>query len=753
MTHDDLTTSPDPDRLSRIEHALAEYMLLDDDSRAPDVAAFAARYPDLQPELGDLLAAEAALRRLAGPLRIEGRGPDIDGAGNPDPSPSTGTDFEPSLTRDDRRRGSDPDPTVPVAPRSDEPTEPGGDALPRGETVRYFGDYELLTELGRGGMGVVYRARQVSLNRPVALKMIKAGVLAADDDLRRFQNEAEAVALLDHPGIVPVHEVGEHQGQRYFSMRLVDGGNLAERLSAYRDDPRAAAALVAEAAEAVLHAHMRGILHRDLEPANILVDPEGHPHITDFGLAKRVEADADLTTSGAILGTPAYMAPEQASGRRGSITTATDVHGLGAVLYAMLTGRGPFGGDSIVDTLTMVREQPPVPPRKFNAKVPRDLEVICLKCLEKDPRRRYSGAQAVVDDLRRWLEDRPILARPVGALERARLWCRRKPAVAALAAAVVLAVVVGTAAVIAVQARANADLRASNAREKERFALAADAIRLFHGEVSRDLLLNEKQFEGLRGKLLRGAADFYGRLETLLEGQADRDSRASLGRAYFELGELTDEIGDKTAALGVHAKALAVRRALAVGPDTLATAWRDVARSLVEVGNLQASTGDADVAMASLREALAIRGRLAAADPSVVEFQEELAASHDAIGLLLARTGKPAGAMASHGEALTLWRKLAADHPATARFRRDLAACQNHIARVLHGIGKRAEALAMYREALASGRELARDNLDVAAFQGSWPRITSISGPCCGIWASRPSRSRRSRRLWRSGGS
>ena len=186
----------------------------------------------------------------------------------------------------------------------------------RGIAVQCIGDYEIRRELGRGGMGVVYEARQVSLNRPVALKMLKAGFLAGDDELRRFQNEAEAVALLDHPGIVPVYEVGEHEGQHYFSMKLVPGGSLVPLLPRYRDDPRAAARLVAEAAEAVAHAHMRGILHRDLKPANILVDAEGHPHVTDFGLAKRVEGDVELTASGAILGTPAYMAPEQAAGRR-----------------------------------------------------------------------------------------------------------------------------------------------------------------------------------------------------------------------------------------------------------------------------------------------------------------------------------------------------------------------------------------------------------------------------------------------------
>ena len=219
-----------------------------------------------------------------------------------------------------------------------------GNGLARGDRVRYFGDYEIHQELGRGGMGVVYQARQVTLNRLVALKMIRAGVLADDVDLRRFQNEAEAVAQLDHAGIVPVYEVGEHQGQKYFSMKLIPGGSLGARLDAYKDDPRAVAALLADVAEAVQHAHARGILHRDLKPANILLDEQGKPHVTDFGLAKRFQESVELTQSGAVMGTPAYMAPEQSLGRRGAVTTASDVYGLGAVLYAAPDGQGAFRG-------------------------------------------------------------------------------------------------------------------------------------------------------------------------------------------------------------------------------------------------------------------------------------------------------------------------------------------------------------------------------------------------------------------------
>ncbi len=294
---------------------------------------------------------------------------------------------------------------------------PGGEdvAVEPGTRLRYFGDYELIKELGRGGMGVVYKARQISLNRPVAVKLLKADILASDDELRRFQNEAEAVALLDHPHIVPIFEVGEHEGRQYFSMKLVGGPSLEKKLSDYAADPKAAARLVKTAAEAVHHAHQRGILHRDLKPSNILLDERGEPYVTDFGLAKRVEGDSEMTVSGAILGTPPYMAPEQASGRRGAVTTATDVYGLGAILYALLTGPGPFRGESLADILEQVREQPPERPVEAQPRTPRDLEIICLKCLEKDPRRRYASAQALAEDLGRYVAGEPITARPAGA--------------------------------------------------------------------------------------------------------------------------------------------------------------------------------------------------------------------------------------------------------------------------------------------------------------------------------------------------
>ena len=287
--------------------------------------------------------------------------------------------------------------------------------------------YEILSELGRGGMGIVYKARQIALDRLVALKVIRSEEFASEAELVRFQNEAEAVAQLDHPHIVPVFEVGQTAGRRFFSMKLVSGSSLDKTLGEFASDARAAARLMMTVALAVHHAHQRGILHRDLKPANILVDESGEPHVSDFGLARRIEFDRDLTQTGYPMGTPSYMSPEQARGERGAFTTATDVYGLGSILYALLTGKAPFAGSSLAETLDQVRAAPPEPPRRINARVPRDLEVICLKCLEKDPSRRYSSASALAADLNRWLCGEPIEARPVGQATRFWMWCRRNP--------------------------------------------------------------------------------------------------------------------------------------------------------------------------------------------------------------------------------------------------------------------------------------------------------------------------------------
>jgi tetratricopeptide (TPR) repeat protein len=456
----------------------------------------------------------------------------------------------------------------------------------------------------------------------------------------------------------------------------------------------------------VAHAHARGLLHRDLKPANILVDAEGHPYVTDFGLAKKVVADVELTQSGAILGTPAYMSPEQASGHRGAVTTASDTYGLGAVLYTLLTGKAPFGGDSVVEALDAVRHAPPQPPRRLNAAVPRDLETICLKCLEKEPRRRYPTAQALADDLRAWLDSRPIAARRVGAAERARLWCRRKPAVAALAAAVALAIVGGTAAVIAVQAKANADLRAANARERQRFDLAMEAVKLFHGEVSEDLLLRQKEFAGLRSRLLKGAADFYGKLERLLAVQSDPSSRTALGRAYHDLAELTGEIGNVPEALDVYRKALDVRRELAGRPGSDDAAMLDLVRSLYALGSFQMLwTRDAAGSRKSWEEALRLAEGLVAAGRGGDEARFELARCAERLSHYIAE-GRPDEGLAMAHRAETILRELVAKAPSETRYLEALGVCLQGKGARLGGLGRQSEVLAVWEEAAATFQKL-----------------------------------------------
>ncbi len=384
MPHDPTSTTGDP-----LDVIIADYLQQVEAGAVPDREALLAAHPDLADRLGAFFADFDRLDRQADGLRL-----------------------------------------------SHDPADDGG-GLPR---VRYFGDYELLEVIARGGMGVVYKARQASLNRLVALKMIVAGELATPQAVARFHAEAESAANLDHPHIVPIYEVGEHEGQHYYAMRYVEGTSLARHP---RADPRSEARLVAVIARAVHHAHQRGILHRDLKPSNILLDARGPtPLVADFGLSKRIDTDRSLTETGALVGTPRYMAPEQAAGRK-DLTVGADVYSLGVILYERLTGQTPFAGETMLEVLLQVRGAEPPRPSGLVPGLSRDLETVCLKCLQKDPAKRYASAAELADDLERWLRGETILARPVGRAGRAVRWARRNPALATAYAVTVLAVALG----------------------------------------------------------------------------------------------------------------------------------------------------------------------------------------------------------------------------------------------------------------------------------------------------------------------
>jgi tRNA A-37 threonylcarbamoyl transferase component Bud32 len=384
----------------RVDQILADYLAAVDAGGAPDRAVLLAAHPDVADELRAFFTDADRVDRIAPPNAT---------IAFQKVSPPEALTFLPSGA--------------------------SGDARPQLAVVRYIGDYELLEEIARGGMGVVYKARQVSLNRVVALKMILAGRLASAADVQRFRTEAEAAANLDHPNIVPIYEVGEWEGQQYFSMGYVEGGSLADRLAGGSLSPREAAALVRPLAEAVQFAHDRGVVHRDLKPSNVLIDAAGRPKVSDFGLAKRVQKGDGPTVTGDILGTPAYMPPEQAGGTPALVGPLADVYSLGAVLYACLTGRPPFQCANTLDILMRVLTDEPLRPAKLNPAVPRDLETVCLKCLEKRPDRRYGSARELADDLGRFLSGEPVVARPAGRLRRSEAWLRKRPwAVSGIAA-------------------------------------------------------------------------------------------------------------------------------------------------------------------------------------------------------------------------------------------------------------------------------------------------------------------------------
>src|SRR6266849_5076122 len=506
--------------------------------------------------------------------------------------------------------------------------------------LKDFGDYELLEEIGRGGQGVVYRARQKSLNRIVALKVIGLAHWATEAHVKRFRMEAEAAAHLDDPRIVPIYEIGERDGACYFSMKLIEGGQLDKIIGSELMPVRKAAELMAKLARTLDYAHQHGVLHRDVKPGNILLDAKGEPHLTDFGLARLVETESTVTRTLEVLGTPSYMAPEQAAGNNTQLTSATDVYGLGAVLYELLTGHPPFAGATTYETVRMVLETQPRPPRLCNHKVDRDLETICLKCLEKEPARRYASAQALAEDIERFLRNEPIRSRRSSQLEHAWRWCKRKPVVASLIAALTIVVAIGLAGALLELRRVQAErvlVRRANLSEQEKAFLAAEQT---NNPAAYDAYLRGRTFPGWWHQ--EGAIRLFQEAVKLDPSFAQAWAYLSIGRS------MSYWLGTDPSPARLAAAKDALDRALALDPNLpevhLALGYyryyaqRDYAGALAEFQQAEKglpNSADVIEAMASLQrrlghwdEAVAEQRRAVELDPRNIHASFSLATTY-----------------------------------------------------------------------------------------------------------------------------
>ena len=633
------------------------------------------------------------------------------------------------------RQTLDPATTTGGAPPGPTPPTPGPPAAPGAR-------FTILRRHAEGGLGRVHLARDEQLRRTVALKEIRPERVDEPQVRERFLAEAEITGQLEHPGIVPIYSL-EHDaaGRPVYAMRFIQGRTLARAIRAYHEQPaplklRELLQRFIAVCQTLAYAHSRGIIHRDLKPANIMLGDYGETLVVDWGLAKRLGREptthaslpatevrattgdasactvdylpADrggsdgtpMTASGQVVGTPAYMAPEQARGDIEALGPATDIYALGAILYEILTAQAPYGGTSVAEVLRHVCAGPPPAPLARAAQAPKPLNAVCLRAMARQPSARYATAADLAREVERWLADEPVAAYREPLAVRAARWARRHRTLAAACAAGLLAAVAGLAAVSLVQQRANADLRAANEREQARFNLALDAIKTFHTGVSEDFLLKQDQFKEVSTRLLAGAKDFYGRLEKLLADQPDARSRRALGEAYYQLGEVTAQVGSKPEALAVHRQGLAVRRELAAVPEADGGVRADVARSLQAVGTLAFQTADADAARAALEEARDLADGLAAAEASD-ELATLQAQCHYGLGSLLAKTGKPSQALSALEKARAIQEALARANPTVTALQSDLGASHHYIGWLLIQTGKPSEALAALEKARA----------------------------------------------------
>jgi serine/threonine protein kinase len=593
--------------------------------------------------------------------------------------------------------------------------------------------YEILGELGRGGMGVVYKARQLRLNRIVALKMILAGDHASPEAGLRFLAEAESIARLHHPHIVQIFAFGDCDGRPYFEMEYVAGGSLAERLDGTPRPPREAARLVETLARAIHEAHQLGIVHRDLKPANILLSADGVPKIADFGLAKCLNVDNALTRTHLIVGSPSYMAPEQAGQSTTPIGPAADVYSLGAILYELLAGRPPFQAATVLETLEQVRLDQPIAPSRLQPKLPRDLVTICLKCLEKEPSRRYPSAIDLADDLKRFEAGQTIRARPVGSFERVWRWCRREPIVASLA----IALLVGLIGVATQWWRAESHLsdalyergraeesrrrqieancalelsieaeRTTRRRAQTRFDAAMKALNEFDSITNDPALLRDPQLEALRGKLLRTELGFYKELQASLEEDASSEARLALSDASMRVAYLSWELGLQEEALATYRQALVLVEQLAAASPSDSKLQAALATCYTRIGFTLRTRGNSAQALAPYERAREIQEKLAREDPADPHLQETFSWTLSNIGVIEQDLGRLAEAIQLHEHTIAIHNGLVKMHPTNPRYRSDLAWCWRYLCMAHFTRGDSASALELAERAAVVHEEL-----------------------------------------------
>jgi tetratricopeptide (TPR) repeat protein len=611
-------------------------------------------------------------------------------------------------------------------------------------------------------MGVVYQARQKGLNRLVALKMILTEQ-AGEEERARFRLEAEAAAALRHPNIVQIYEVGETEGRPFFSLEYIAGGSLAKKLAATPLPGDQAARLVEILARAMHVAHQGGIIHRDLKPGNILLQAKSEtpsllaeeeakaagsslafrisdfePKITDFGLAKRLDLEVGRTQTGAILGTPSYMAPEQAGGQSKVIGPAADIYALGAILYEVLTGRPPFKAASPLDTLLQVMSVEPVPPRRFQPQVPRDLETICLKCLEKDARQRYASAEELAEDLAYFLRREPIHARPTPAWERGLKWSKRRPALTALLAVSALAILgmLGVWAGFTHQLREERDyarrgwqqaeqnaIEAGEQRQaavqhrlhaEENFQYAWKVVEDYTTSVAEDPRLRAHDLERLRRQLLQLAVDFYQKFAQ--QRGTDDDVQAERARAYMRLACLTQEVASKSQAVEVFQKAIPIFQGLAGKYPAEPNYAADLASAYHNIGVLHWETGQFDQSQTFLQKALDLRKQLAAQERHP-QFRAAVANTYDNLGKLFWVSGKIDLSIDAHRHALEVEEALMKEFPGDPDYPYLVASSKNNLALLFQDKGQPDQAETDYKAARTLFEKLTRDYPDQTDYQ------------------------------------